>query len=179
LYPDTLESKHQNKITLNLLANPPHDDRPGCGTGDGGHSHILVRVLAGGTNPRLRFGRQAQLREAGYEITVRAADRVSEKLKQTPLHALRNHVLPAAGLNMHFFPGELNDTNQKAFGEPVLAHYPGGERPSDIAEREVAVTLDMQQAVTLHPRHRLAHGRAALREPFGDPGAQRDDSLFF
>ena len=49
-------------------------------------------------------------------------------------------------------------------------------RPS-VGELEVAVALDGEQAVALHPGHGLGDGRAPGAEPLGDPGAQRHDAL--
>src|SRR5690606_39177963 len=46
-----------------------------------------------------------------------------------------------------------------------------------LGELEMAVALDRQQAVALHPGHGLAHRRTALVEALGDAGAQRDDPL--
>ena len=46
-----------------------------------------------------------------------------------------------------------------------------------LGELEVPVALDGEQAVALHPGHRLGDGRAALVQPLGDAGAQRDDAL--
>ena len=46
-----------------------------------------------------------------------------------------------------------------------------------VGELEVAVALDGEQAVALHPGHGLRDGRTALVQPLGDPGAQRDDAL--
>jgi len=36
----------------------------------------------------------------------------------------------------------------------------------------------VQQAVALHPRHRLADRRAALGQPLGNAGSQRNDAFF-
>ena len=68
-------------------------------------------------------------------------------------------------------------STQQPLGEPVLAHHPGRLRPAVVGQLEVAVALDGEQAVALHPGHGLGHGRTALAEPLGDPGAQRDDAL--
>ena len=49
-------------------------------------------------------------------------------------------------------------------------------RPFSVSS-QVPVVGDVQQPVALHARDGLAHGRAALPEPLGDAGAQRDDAL--
>ena len=54
---------------------------------------------------------------------------------------------------------------------------PDRERAPVGRELQVAVALDGQQPVALHPRHGLADRRAALAEPLGDAGAKRDDTL--
>ena len=50
---------------------------------------------------------------------------------------------------------------------------------AQLGERQVPVALDGEQAVALHPGDGLAHGRAALLQPLGDPGAQRRHPLLF
>ena len=78
---------------------------------------------------------------------------------------------------MHVLPVEADDVDEQALGEPVLAHHPGRQRAALVGELQVPVALDGEQPVALHPGHRLAHRRAGLVEPLGDPGAQRDDAL--
>ena len=78
---------------------------------------------------------------------------------------------------MHVLPVEADHVGEQPLGEPVLAHHPDGEAAALLGELEVPVALDGQQAVALHPGHRLAHRRAALVQPLGDPGAQRHDVL--
>ena len=78
------------------------------------------------------------------------------------LDAIGNHVLPAAGLDVHFLPGQPDHADQEALGQPVLAHHPHGQSAAGPGERQLAVALDPQQAVAFHPGHGLAHGRAAL-----------------
>jgi hypothetical protein len=162
---------------LDLFANAA--DHNGRRFRRGGLGHRLVTALHRIEYLRPGPGRYPQFLEAGYHVPVRAADRVAEQLEQAALHTFRYHVLPAARLDVHLFPGQFDDANEKAFGQPVLAHHPGGERPADIAERQLAVTGHVQQPVPLHPGHGLAHGRPALREPLGDTGTERDDSLLF
>ena len=65
----------------------------------------------------------------------------------------------------------------RPLGEPVLAHHPGRQPHALVGQLEVPVALDGEQPVALHPGHGLGHGRAALVQPLGDPGAQRDDAL--
>ena len=178
MYPDALEFKHQNKITLNLFANSPDDHSRvvvrGCDL-----CHRLARLIRGHVHPVERLRGQPEFGQAGNEIAVRAAHRVAEQLEQAVLHALRDHVLPAARLDVYLLPRQLDDPYQQALGQPVLAHHPGGERPAVVAQREVPVPGHVHQAVPLHPGHRLAHGGAALRQPLGDARAQRDDALLF
>ena len=63
------------------------------------------------------------------------------------------------------------------FGEAVLAHHPGGQPHALLGELEVTVALDGDQAVALHPGDGLGDGGAALVQPLGDPGTQRDDAF--
>ena len=78
---------------------------------------------------------------------------------------------------MHELPVEADHVDEQPLGEPVLAHHPGRQARALVGELEVPVALDGEQAVALHPGHRLADRRAALVQPLGDPGAQRDDAL--
>ena len=86
-------------------------------------------------------------------------------------------MLPAAGLGVHELPRQPDDVGEQPLGEPVLAHHAHGEPVALVGELEVAVTLDREQPVALHPRDRLADRRAALVQPLGDPGPQRHDAL--
>ncbi len=103
--------------------------------------------------------------------------RVVEQLEQPPLDGLGHDVLPAARLLVDELPVEADDVGEQPLGEPVLAHHPGREPVALLGELEVAVALDGEQAVALHPGHGLGDGRPALVEPLGDPGTQRDDPL--
>jgi beta-xylosidase len=47
------------------------------------------------------------------------------------------------------------------------------------AQLQMPIALDMNEAVPLHPRHRLAHGGSGLAEPLGDTRPQWNDALFF
>jgi len=78
---------------------------------------------------------------------------------------------------MDLLPLQADDVHQQALGDAVLAHHPCRQLPTTLGELQVAVVRDLQQAVALHPRHRLAHGGAALLQPLRDPGAHGDDAL--
>jgi hypothetical protein len=64
-------------------------------------------------------------------------------------------VLPAAGLDVHVLPGEADDVDEKAFGQPVLAHDADGQIAAEVGQLEVTIAFDPKQAVALHPRHGL------------------------
>ncbi len=88
-------------------------------------------------------------------------------------------MLPPARLDVHLFPRQVDDVDQKALGQPVLAHDAGGECPPGLAQGELTVVGYVKQAVSLHPGHRLADRRARLGQALGDPGPKRDDALLF
>ncbi len=119
----------------------------------------------------------AKLVEAGDRVAVGRLGGVVEQLEEASLDGLRHHVLPAARLLVDELPVQADDVDQQALGEAVLAHHPGGQAPALVGQLEVAVALDGEQAVALHPGHGLRDGRAALVQPLGDPGAQRHDAL--
>ncbi len=100
-----------------------------------------------------------------------------EQLDQAALDVLGDHVLPPAGLGVHQLPVQPDDVGEQPLGEPVLAHHPRGEPQTLVGQLQVAVPLDGEQAVTLHPGHRLADRGPALVQPLGDPRTQRDDAL--
>src|SRR5215472_12421847 len=177
LYPDVLEFKHQRRITLDLFADPAHDHGFRVPRRDHRHGHRML--------PARRYSlhagicRNAKLSKPGNYVPVRATDRVIEKLHEPALDGVGYHVRPPAGLDVDLFPGQPDDADQQALGQPVLAHHPHGQLPPGLAERQLAVALDVDQAVALHPGHRLAHGRAALRQALGNARTQRDDTFLF
>src|SRR5215469_7448642 len=175
LYPYVLESKHQTGVALDLLTYPPDDKTPGPAGRDLGHG--LGGLVADGDVARPRLRGQAQLVQPGDEVPVRAVHRIAEQLHQPALDLLGYHVLPPAGLDVHLFPGQSDDSDQEALGQPVLAHDPGGQPATGRGQRELTVTRHLQQPVALHPGHRLADRGSALGEPLGDAGAQRDDTF--
>jgi hypothetical protein len=59
----------------------------------------------------------------------------------------------------------------------VLAHDTGRLLTAEVGQLEVAVTADGEEAVALHARDGLRHGRAGLPEALGDPRPQRHDPL--
>ena len=92
----------------------------------------------------------------------------SSSSTQAALDGLGHHVLPAAGLGVHELPVEPDHVGEQPLGEPVLAHHPGRQPHALVGELEVAVALDGEQAVALHPGHGLARrsgrsGAAARR----------------
>src|SRR3974390_917164 len=107
LYPGAPEFKHQDKIALDMLANSPDDDSRGVPGGD--LRHCLARLAQG--RMRLLGGRvrEPELGQAGDEVAVRAANRVAEQLDQAAFHILRDHVLPAARLDVNLLPRQLDD----------------------------------------------------------------------
>ena len=110
----------------------------------------------------------AELVEAGDRVAVRRLGGVVEQLDQAALDGLGHHVLPAAGLVVDELPVQADDVGEQPLGEPVLAHHPGGQPHALVGELEVAVALDGEQAVALHPGHGLARrsgrsGAAARR----------------
>ncbi len=102
---------------------------------------------------------------------------MAEQGVDAPLDRLGHHVLPAAGLDVHLLPGQPDDVDEETLRQPVLAHDPHGRLAALGGQVEVAVVLDGEQPVPLHPRHGLAHGRPGLAQPLGDAGTQRDDAL--
>ncbi len=80
---------------------------------------------------------------------------------------------------MHFLPWQAYDIEKQAFREPVLSHDLRGECAPRPGERKLPVARDAQQAVPFHARDGLAHGGAALRQPFRDASAERHDALLF
>ena len=74
-------------------------------------------------------------------------------------------------------PVQADHVDEQALGEPVLAHHPHREAVALVGQLQVAVALDREQPVALHPGHGLADRRAALVQPLRDPGAQGDDAL--
>ena len=132
------------------------------------------------------LGRVAQpaRRAAGVELVqpgigLPYGERVGrpEQLVDLLLHRLAHHVLPPARLLVGLLVGHADDVDQQQFGESVLAHDRDRLGAARLGERKMAVALDGQQAVALHPGHRLAHGRTALVQPLGDAGAQRRHTL--
>ena len=115
----------------------------------------------------------AELAEARDRVAVGRLGRVVEELEQPALDGLGHHVLPAARLLVHLLPGQPDHVGEQPLGEPVLAHHPGGEPHALVGQLEVAVALDGDQPVALHPGHGLRHRRPALVQPLGDPGPQR------
>src|ERR1700752_2969113 len=88
-------------------------------------------------------------------------------------------MLPAACLNVDFFPWQPDNAYQQALSQPVLAHYTRRLRAAVRSQRELTVTLHPDQAVALHARNRLTHRRASLRKALGDPRTQRDNTFLF
>ena len=86
-------------------------------------------------------------------------------------------MLPAARLSVDIFDRQADDIDEQAFGDAVLAHDPGGVLAPSRSELEVAITLDREQAVTLHARDRLRDRGAALAQTLRDAGAQGHDAL--
>ena len=125
----------------------------------------------------LAVARLAQLGETRDRVAVGRLGRVVEQLEQPALDGLAHHVLPAARLLVHQLPVEPDHVGEQPLGQAVLAHHPHGQAVPLAGELQVAVTLDGEQPVALHPGDRLAHRRAALVQPLGDPCAQGDDAL--
>ena len=51
----------------------------------------------------------------------------------------------------------------------IHAHHPGGERAPDLAQRQLPVIEDMQQAVALHSRHRQIVSRRKAHDAANAP----------
>jgi hypothetical protein len=177
LDPYVLESKHQCRIALNLLTDASYNYGLGPPRRDHRHGHVVFAT--GRYHAPASIRRDAEFRKPRDDISVRAAHRKREKFHEAPLNAVGNYMLPAARLNVHFLPGKPDNVNQEAFGQPVLAHYPHRQRPAGVRERKLTISLDPQQAVTLHPRDGLAYRGAALREALGNARTQRDDTFLF
>ncbi len=77
---------------------------------------------------------------------------------------------------MHLIPFEADDVDEQTLGEAMLAHHRDRKVAALLGELEMTVTRHLEQSVALHASNRLAHGRTALLESFGDPRAERDDA---
>jgi hypothetical protein len=56
---------------------------------------------------------------------------------------------------MYVLPGHPDDLDQKALGQPVLAHDASRHRPAIVREFEVAITLHHHEVVAFHASNRL------------------------
>ena len=72
---------------------------------------------------------------------------------------------------------DADDVQQQPFSEPVLADHVGGASAPLISELEGAVVGDLDEAVTLHARHRLGDRGARVVETLDDAGAQRRNAV--
>ena len=165
------QGAHQGLVLLHLLADPAHP-HPARVVAD--HRRQRLHAVA----ELLPLALLAQLGQARDRVAVRRLGGVVEQLEQPPLDGLAHHVLPAARLLVDQLPVEADDVGEQALGEPVLAHHAHREAVALVGQLEVAVALDRQQTVALHPGDGLAHGRAALVQPLRNPSAQGDDALF-
>jgi hypothetical protein len=75
--------------------------------------------------------------------------------------------------------GHPDDVDQQQLGEAVLAHDRDGGGPAVLGQHQVAVVLDVEQPVALHPGDGLAHRRATLMQTLGDAGTQRGHTFLF
>ena len=58
---------------------------------------------------------------------------------------------------MNQLPVQADHVDQEALDEPVLPHDPHRPQPALLGELEVAVCVEVQQTVALHPSDGLAH----------------------
>ncbi|EOD63272.1 hypothetical protein H480_37875 [Amycolatopsis vancoresmycina DSM 44592] len=155
-----------------MFGDAPDLDAAAAGAGE------LVEPDQVGLRGRCRVA-VAQLVQARDRVAVGGGGRVVEQLDQLALDGLAHHVLPPARLVVHVLPFEPDHVDEEALGEAVLAHHRDGEFAAVVGQLEVPVVGHHDQPVPLHPGDGLAHGRAALLQALGDPGAQRNDTLFF
>src|ERR1035438_8720269 len=120
LYPAALEFKHQGGITLDLFADPANNDTFVQFRRHLSHSHVHLPLS--GEAALLGVGRHAEFIEPRNHVAVRAAHRIVEQLNEPPLDLLGDHMLPAAGLNVDFFPRQPDHVDNQALSQAVLAH---------------------------------------------------------
>ena len=163
-------------VLLQLLADPPDDDRPSLGGGRRGQQRQRVQHRGGLPAERLapRAGRPGR----GSGCRTGRPTGLPSRVEQLALHRLAHDVLPAAGLLVDVGVVQADDVDEQALGEPVLAHDGRRQLPALVGQLQVPVALDGEQAVALHAGHGLADRGAALVEPFRDARPQRDDPLF-
>src|SRR5215831_6858190 len=104
LYPNGLESKHERRVTLDLLADTADDNLIAARNGKAGHRDVVSG--RGGIGPLRRIVRNSQLSQTGNDIPVGAPNWISEQLHQPSLDTVRNDMLPPACLYVNFFPGQ-------------------------------------------------------------------------
>ncbi len=150
----------------------------------GGETSAVLDSLTLLSTSATAEGRRVTIRRISEQLQEDAvllrslADRgVPEQREQLALHRLAHDVLPPARLLMDVGVVQADHVHQEALGQPVLAHDGRGQPASLVGELQMAVALDGQQPVPLHPGDGLAHRGAALAQPLGDPRAQRGDPL--
>ena len=102
---------------------------------------------------------------------------VVENVGETLLDLLAHDVLPAAGLVVDESALDADDVQQQSFSEPVLADHVGGTPAALIGELQGTILGDLDEAVTLHARHRLGHRGTRVVETLDDAGTQRRNAV--
>ena len=86
-------------------------------------------------------------------------------------------MLPAARLRVRWSQSSpITSVSRRSASRCLRITRVARRRPSSV-RGQVAVALDGEQPVALHPRHRLRHGGAALVQALGDARPQRHDAL--
>ena len=79
---------------------------------------------------------------------------------------------------MDLLPGQADDVDEQALGQPVLAHDAGRRPSTQVGQAQVALVVDDEQPVALHPGDRLGDRGTALVQALGDAGPHGRHALF-
>src|SRR6266480_3367832 len=93
-----------------------------------GRAAATLSIVCTGSRRACSAWWDAELGEAGDDVAMGTVDGVAEQFDQPLLDVLGDHVFPAACLGVDFLPGQPDDADQQALGQPVLAHDPGRQR---------------------------------------------------
>ena len=113
----------------------------------------------------------SRLRRDG--VTEGISGDVVKDAGQASLDLLTHHVLPTACLLMDEPAVQADDVQEQPFSKPVLADHFSGPPAALVGELEGAVVGNLDEAVTLHTRHRLGDRGPRVVEALDNAGAQR------
>jgi len=95
---------------------------------------------------------------------VGAGRRIAEYRDEARLDLVRDHVLPPPGLDVRSRPGEPDDVDEEALGQPVPAHDARRELGSLLGQCH-ATARAREVAVVREPPDHLGDGLGAVPEP--------------